>query len=147
MSTNTIDKFGRRNPRTKVIYIRAQSGRGLKLTRDGQYDIQTKILRNVGEPTERNDAATREYVDDALTRFQIAFADFGNLEIARSKQDISTLKDTIAILLKHIIDLEKKQELLRLSHKTIEGTPVSDNSLKQRPLSIMDELHEKGIMI
>lgn len=39
------------------------SGVGFKLTNDGNYDIERKLLKNVADPREEGDSATKNYVD------------------------------------------------------------------------------------
>ena len=39
-------------------------GVGFTLTKEGNYDMITKKLVNVGAPSDNNDAATKKYVDD-----------------------------------------------------------------------------------
>ena len=41
-------------------------GIGFKLTDDGNFDIDSKRLTDVGKPTENSDATTKAYVDDAI---------------------------------------------------------------------------------
>ena len=41
-------------------------GIGFKLTDDGDFDIDSKRLTDVGKPTENSDATTKAYVDDAI---------------------------------------------------------------------------------
>ena len=44
--------------------IQGAPGVGFSLTEDGNYDINGKILTNVGAPNSNTDAATKKYVDD-----------------------------------------------------------------------------------
>ena len=39
-------------------------GVGFSLTSDGNYDMLSKKLRNVGAPSSNTDAATKKYVDE-----------------------------------------------------------------------------------
>ena len=44
--------------------IQGAPGVGFSLTADGNYDMNKKILTNVGAPNSNTDAATKKYVDD-----------------------------------------------------------------------------------
>ena len=44
--------------------IQGAPGVGFSLTADGNYDINSKRLTNVGAPSANTDAATKKYVDD-----------------------------------------------------------------------------------
>ena len=44
--------------------IQGAPGVGFSLTSDGNYDVLSEKLTNVGSPTVNTDAATRKYVDD-----------------------------------------------------------------------------------
>ena len=48
--------------------IKGLPGVGLKLTADGDYDIDNKKLRNVYEPQTNNDASTKNYVDVEVSK-------------------------------------------------------------------------------
>ncbi|GBM01915.1 hypothetical protein AVEN_114202-1 [Araneus ventricosus] len=43
-------------------------GIGFKLTNDGNYDMESKLLKNVLNPEEDNDSSTKKYVDDLRKR-------------------------------------------------------------------------------
>ena len=58
---NTIDKFGRQKFQGDRS-LRGPSGIGFKLTEQGHYDIQNKILTNVAPPLSPDDATNKEYV-------------------------------------------------------------------------------------
>ena len=47
--------------------LQGAPGVGFRLTADGNYDIVTRKLTNVGAPTSNADAATKKYVDDNST--------------------------------------------------------------------------------
>ena len=49
--------------------IQGAPGVGFSLTADGNYDMNKKILTNVGAPKFNNDAATKKYVDDNNSSF------------------------------------------------------------------------------
>lgn len=59
---NTIDKFGRHRTTVCDKVPRGVPGIGFKLTPDQHFDIQGKSLRNVAEPSNDNDVATKQYV-------------------------------------------------------------------------------------
>jgi len=59
----SVDKFGRHGFVVNREFLRGPEGLGFKLTKDSDYDMQTKKLRNVALPTADTDAATKEYVD------------------------------------------------------------------------------------
>lgn len=67
---NTIDKFGRQRVSAKVQLIRGAPGIGFKLTTDNQYDIGGKSLTNVANPIKKNDATTKEYVDQEINQIR-----------------------------------------------------------------------------
>ena len=46
----TIDKFGRRNKVERTRLVSGPRGIGFRLTHDGHYDIQGKLLTNVALP-------------------------------------------------------------------------------------------------
>ena len=53
----------------KVIEIvKGLPGVGFKLTDNGDYDMQNKKLRNVGSPQTNDDAGTKSYVDDEVSK-------------------------------------------------------------------------------
>lgn len=54
----SVDKFGRYSRKTKSL--RGPKGEGFSLTPDGDYDMQRKRLRNMGEPTDALDAVNFE---------------------------------------------------------------------------------------
>lgn len=141
MVNNTIDKFGRRRQKTNTLSIRGQTGIGFKLTRDGHYDIQRKRLKNVGDPADSRDSATREYVDKSIKNFQLAFQDYGRRDAVKLQKDISDIKKSIVLLAEHIHSMEEKQKRI---YRT--NTPTALTGSKSGPLSILDELRQKGIV-
>lgn len=65
---NTIDKFGRRgNGVYETVSKRGPSGVGFKLSKDNQFDIEGKRLKNIGYPKEKKDAVCMMYVDERIT--------------------------------------------------------------------------------
>ena len=57
----SVDKFGRYSKKDKGLI--GPKGEGFNLTSDGNYDIQNKVLCNLGTPTRENDAATMGFVE------------------------------------------------------------------------------------
>lgn len=107
-NNNTIDKFGRQNG-VKKRFARGPPGIGFKLTDDGQYDMEMKKLRNVGEPQKPNDAANQEYV-----RKQV--------HIIRTQLTEIINKDLLAKLHEFEIKLEGR---LSDIEKTLENKPAA----------------------
>lgn len=66
-SGNIVDKFGRKKKNQHII-IRERRGVGFKLTDEGDYDIQTKRLVNLGEPEQSTDGVTVGYVDSVINQ-------------------------------------------------------------------------------
>lgn len=75
---NNIDKFGRRSD-GKIAIIRGPPGIGFKLIDDKNYDIQGKCLKNVGDPNDKQDGATRDYVDRCIHQTLNAIQESSNL--------------------------------------------------------------------
>lgn len=61
---HNIDKFGR----TQRRRVAEKKIEGLKLSREGNFDVQEKRLTNVGEPTDIKDSATVAYVDKTVKK-------------------------------------------------------------------------------
>ena len=80
--------------------IQGAPGVGFGLTSDGNYDILSKKLTNVGSPTVNTDAATRKYVDDNSS---------GRRKTSRLTVDSNIdIKDTFRILnLKALSDADE----------------------------------------
>ena len=92
---NTIDKFGRHKVNGKVQLLRGLPGVGFRLTPNDQYDILGKSLTNVANPTNNNDATTKEYVLSEIQKIRFQLTEFIN-------------KDIIDYIDKVIESLEKK---------------------------------------
>src|SRR5436190_14991956 len=58
----SVDKFGRHEISHLHSKLRGPPGVGFQLTLEQDYDINGKLLRNVGEPQKPNDAATMKYI-------------------------------------------------------------------------------------
>lgn len=64
----SVDKFGRisTGSRGVVRNVRGERGIGFNLTKEGDYDMQMKNLKNLNLPMGIHDAATKKYVDDSV---------------------------------------------------------------------------------
>ena len=75
-------------------------GVGFKLTNDGNYDMEDKILKNCKNPEDDNDASTKKYVDDIKKKCLIRSNGYfdakrkliRNLEDPKEEADASTKK-------------------------------------------------------
>lgn len=68
-AVNTIDKFGRRRGScNKPIVVRGPPGIGFTLATNKHFDIQNKRLMNIGDPIDRKDGVTRNYVDENIAK-------------------------------------------------------------------------------
>lgn len=63
--SKTIDKFGRKRKWGGNV-IRGPPGNGFKLTKDGHYDMQRKILKNTSEPIDKSDCVTVSYLEGEI---------------------------------------------------------------------------------
>lgn len=63
----SVDKFGRCSSCINKEQYKGKQGVGFQITKHGNYDMQNKILKNLGAPIDGNDAVTKEYVDKNLT--------------------------------------------------------------------------------
>lgn len=63
-SNMSVDKFGRYETSVLRSKMRGPPGMGFKTTADGDYDMQSKRLRMVGDPTDVNDAVTVNFVNE-----------------------------------------------------------------------------------
>lgn len=83
-------------------------GVGFKLTNDGNYDMESKLLKNVLHPQEDNDSSTKKYVDDLKNKCLIRNNGYFN---ARNKciRNIATpLEDNDASTKKYVDELKDK---------------------------------------
>jgi len=64
----SVDKFGRSTASSsyRKLHNQGPPGKGFKLTSEGNYDLENKILSNVQEPIDGNDAATLKYVNKQI---------------------------------------------------------------------------------
>lgn len=71
-SKMSVDKFGRISSSSSSLRslmsksVRGERGVGFNLTVDGNYDMQMKNLKNINNPVDVHDAATKKYVDDGI---------------------------------------------------------------------------------
>lgn len=70
----SVDKFGRAadQPNRFRSLITASSGRGLTFMGDGNINIENLKLCNVKRPTNKKDAANKDYVDSILEAFKVS---------------------------------------------------------------------------
>lgn len=86
----TVDKFGRGKKNNKTI-LYSHPANGFKLFADGHYDMQQKILKNLGEPIDKTDATTREYVNSHLKKLESTFRQ----EINKLMKKIQIVEDVV----------------------------------------------------
>ncbi|CAH1993772.1 unnamed protein product [Acanthoscelides obtectus] len=60
-------KFGRHG--SKYHTVRGISDFGFKLTTNGDYDIGKKLIKNVGDLVDKNDAVTVKYIEETVNKF------------------------------------------------------------------------------
>lgn len=111
---NTIDKFGRRTKQISTLTLRGRPGIGFLLTSDGNYDIRHKTLKNVSDPVDGQDSATRGYVDNRNVETKMllmnTFEDkFHNLteEIHKFKQSLEDIRRMNIEWVQKLAHLEK----------------------------------------
>lgn len=100
-------------------------GIGFKLTNDGNYDMEDKILKNCKNPEDDNDSSTKKYVDDIKKKCLIRNNGYfdakrkliRNLEDPREEADAST---------KRYVD----EELLAMKENMRRNIEMSDESFK-----------------
>lgn len=63
----SVDKFGRHSDGLKVKGAKGPPGNGFKLTSDGNFDVDNKLLCNVGDAVGDKDAINKGTLDQALT--------------------------------------------------------------------------------
>lgn len=116
---NTIDKFGRRRRGTsKSIILRGPPGLGFELTSDGDFDIQNKRLKKMGEPVDSQDGATRNYVDRRLTNYH-----------AEVRKSFGEANDLIIKNLKSYVNVQ-----------IIKSKEESTGALNQRNIDLMEQM-------
>ena len=92
--------------------IQGAPGVGFTLTKEGNYDMITKKLVNVGAPSDNTDAATKKYVDDNSS---------GSLTTSRLTVDADIdMKDTY-----YIKNLKTPVDADDAATKTIRGQSFS----------------------
>lgn len=82
----SIDKFGRSASSSNKIYIKGTPGIGFKLNSDGNFDLQKKQLKNLKNPLDPYDGATKIYVDN-LCNEMIRNNTMGIMEVIINKED------------------------------------------------------------
>jgi len=89
----TIDKFGRGVESGSRSLLRGPPGVGFKHTRNGHFDIEGKLLTNVGEPKNDSDAVTKKYVVGEVHRLRTQIAAIINKDIIdHFKKDMKNLE-------------------------------------------------------
>lgn len=69
----SVDKFGRHSNAILQDKIKKVKEHEFKLTPDGNYDVQTKLIRNLGGPLGPSDAVTKEYVDKRYPKEDVLY--------------------------------------------------------------------------
>lgn len=130
MSTrNSIDKFGR-NIKTQHIIIKERIGLGLKLSQDGDYDMQSRRLINVGKPNKSTDSATVAYVDNVSIRMEKNVATSAQEVISKCRQVEQACKSLLT-------RIDSKLALFEKEIKDIANTVISRyNALEEGRKSI-----------
>ena len=87
---NTVDKFGRQRVKQGVC-MRGLPGVGFRLSPDGQYDIEGKVLTNVANPTNSTDVVTKDYLLTKLEELSTKIIDVVTKDYLRTKlEELST---------------------------------------------------------
>ena len=91
---------------------KGQAGVGYKLTSDGNYDIDGKLLTNVSQPVDGRDAATKTYVESKISKVKVHsspnyrlqqnftfYKDYGKkTKLTKSKEIVSNHTDHLDLL-------------------------------------------------
>ena len=91
---------------------KGQAGVGYKLTSDGNYDIDGKLLTNVSQPVDGRDAATKTYVESEISKVKVHsspnyhlqqsftfYKDYGKkTKLTKSKEIVSNHTDHLDLL-------------------------------------------------
>ena len=128
-----MDKFGRMNWH---FYTKSGLGYSEDVTvNDTMLDVKTRIIKNIGSPTEPTDAVNKQYVDAILFR--------SHNEVSRSYVD-----DKISSLKKEINDLVHAIKKLDVHMLKINGLESNFVSYEEVEKLIKDEfLIEKSKLI
>lgn len=59
----SVDKFGKHISKKEDKNLRGPPGKGFNLTLDGNYDVQNKLIKNLKDPEDIYDAATKNFVE------------------------------------------------------------------------------------
>lgn len=126
-SNNVIDKFGRRRGSASGLVTRGPPGIGFKLTKDNNYDIQGRRLKNIGEPSDEQDAATRMYVDKHISGCvhdtQQAVEESAGIMVERVIKYVNATKTTLTAEYRTILD-KKITWLTEQIHKHTEEKKI-----------------------
>lgn len=168
-SNNTIDKFGRSkrlgSSSVDVIRYRGPSGVGFKLTPDKHFDIQDKCLKNVGEPVDGTDSATRDYVDkcmsmisgdvlnalkDSISFTATSMRNYVNESLHKSNADLR--KQMEVYVQRHVVEVKQDTILMKKRIQSLEKDVASkgiliDTSVNHKALSnagILQSLHRES---
>lgn len=60
-----VDKFGKISRKEEKI-TRGRPGIGFILTSDGNFDLQNKLIKNLNDPVDKNDAVTKQFLKNEL---------------------------------------------------------------------------------
>ena len=85
-------------------------GIGFSLTDDGNFDIDSKRLTEVAAPIDKNDAATKEYVDDENTRQDIAINSKAEKTDVLLRDGTQSMLDNLNLNNHNIINLKDASE-------------------------------------
>lgn len=108
----TVDVFGRVLNRESSV--RGPPGIGFKLTETGDYDIENKLLCNIADPKEFNDAVNLRTL---LDRLMATYTSINTVD--------SELKSMINYLKEHISKLEVK--IIQIQEKVNKNSTIIKN--------------------
>lgn len=142
----SVDKFGRHESILNRREIQSPLGEGLRLANHGNYDLNNRLIRNMGDPRKLKDAVTLNYVNNNC----LVKRKNGSLEMDAEHFKITNLADGVADtdavnvrLLKNeikyeIVEIENKIERLSNSlfkhiHGHQDNKETSNSNLKNTP--------------
>ena len=108
-----VDKFGRVNKNGGLSGTRGpqgSSGIGFYLTVNGEYDIRFKQIKNLQQPTDYNDAATKKYVDHQTENIKQSI-----------NEKLDMFKDNIENMNQSLLEIEQLLESLDIKHNALDA--------------------------